>query len=132
MKLTPHFDSIEFACKDGTLVPDRLMPNLQRLAAALEVVRVSLSKPVIVISGYRSPAHNARVKGAKSSRHMTAEAADVRVAGLSAPQLFDVFESLIASKRIPQGGLGLYPTSSRRKLGWVHFDVRGTKARWKG
>jgi hypothetical protein len=36
-----------------------------------------------------------------------------------------IIENLIAQGKIIEGGVGIYPT-------FVHYDIRGTKARWSG
>ena len=40
----------------------------------------------------------------------------------------NLVEKLIKESKMKQGGLGLYP----RENGWIHYDTRGTKARWNG
>ena len=51
--------------------------NLKRLAQALEKLRAALGhKPIVVTSGYRSPALNAAIGGSRTSRHMLGLAAD--------------------------------------------------------
>jgi hypothetical protein len=52
-------------------------------AAILDPLRRKLGKPIRISSGYRSPAVNAAVGGAKTSQHMRGEAADLSVAGMS-------------------------------------------------
>lgn len=37
MKLTKNFNLIEFACKDGTLVPAELIENAKKLALNLQL-----------------------------------------------------------------------------------------------
>ena len=66
----------------------RVMTCLQILVQhALDPLRKHLGKPVRVTSGYRAAAVNAAVKGSKTSRHMTGEAADIKVEGLTASEL---------------------------------------------
>lgn len=58
--------------------PDAVMDALKRTAQGLEAVRVRLGcAPIIVTSGYRCPALNAAIGGAKNSQHMRGEAADI-------------------------------------------------------
>lgn len=123
--LSRNFRLREFRSRDGTPLPAHLRGNLLRLVRNLQVLRDHLGRPVIVTSGYRSPAYNQQVGGARQSRHMTAEAADIRVRGLSPAQLYCTIEQLIATGRMQQGGLGIY-------VGHVHYDVRGFRARWAG
>jgi uncharacterized protein YcbK (DUF882 family) len=56
---------------------------------------------------------------------MKAKAADIQVAGLTPKEVCARVKSLIDSGAMKQGGVGLYD-------GWVHYDVRGFKARWGG
>lgn len=123
MQLTKNFHSNEFKSKDGFTVPLGLMPNVQRLARNLQVLRDHVQRPVYVRSGYRTHKHNKAVGGAPGSQHPKAKAGDIEVPGYTPKQLYDTIEELIAAGKMEQGGLGLYPT-------FVHYDVRGKKARW--
>ena len=123
MKLTKNFSLSEFACKYGTTVPYQYMPNVQELANNLQVLRDYLQRPIYINSAYRSPEHNANVGGSPRSQHLYARAADIRVDGMKSKEVHEAIESLIDSQDMKQGGLGLYDT-------FVHYDIRGTKARW--
>jgi uncharacterized protein YcbK (DUF882 family) len=80
--------------------------------------------PVIISgSGYRTTSHNKKVGGAPKSQHLTASAADISVKSMTPKQLANSIEELIAKGKMKQGGIGIYPT-------FVHYDIRGTKARW--
>lgn len=131
MKLSPYWDSDEFECHDGTDVPDELMPNLQRLVATLDPIRIKWGSPLAVISGYRTWQWNHRVGGAQGSTHLTAEGADIRpTRGFSSKELHDFILHLQRAKELPGlGGLGEYK-------GWVHVDVKkapdGHLRRWRG
>lgn len=125
MKLTEHFQLSEFSCHDGCQVPPDLIPNVQRLAEQLEVLRVRVGKPILIVSGFRSAAWNGRVEGAPKSQHLSAKAADIAVTGLSPAAVAMLIEQLIHEGKMAEGGLGVY-------AGWVHYDVRGYKARWHG
>lgn len=95
---------------------------LQRLCHRyLEPLRERFG-PVTVVSGHRSPQHNAAVGGAPRSQHVYGEhgwgvAADVRCQRGRPRDWFELLDSLGA------GGLGLYPS-------WVHVDNRRVRARW--
>lgn len=123
MKLTENFSLEEFACKDGTAVPEQLLPNVQLLTKNLQVLRDYLGEPIHVNSGYRTETYNASVGGKKMSQHLQAKASDITVKSKTPRQLAAIIEKLIAQGKMKQGGLGIYP-------GFVHYDVRGTKARW--
>lgn len=124
MTLTPNFNLEEFACKDGTQVPKELFMNVTELAQNLQVLRDNIGVAVLITgSGYRTVAHNKKVKGAKNSLHLYAKAADINAKGYSPVELAAVIENLIAEGKMKQGGLGIYKN-------FVHYDIRGTKARW--
>ena len=124
MKLTKNFSRQEFDCKDGTIVPTEYLLNVKEVAENLQALRDYLEVAVMVTgSGYRSPKHNAKVKGAKFSQHLTASAADINAAGYEPKQLAEVIELLILKGKMKQGGIGVYSN-------FVHYDIRGTKARW--
>jgi uncharacterized protein YcbK (DUF882 family) len=124
MKLTKNFSLKEFDCKDGTPVPKVYYNNVQELTNNLQVLRDYLGVPVeITGSGYRTPSWNKNVGGAKNSQHLTASAADINAKGYTPIKLAAVIEKLIKEGKMKQGGLGIY-------AGFVHYDIRGTKARW--
>ena len=123
MQLTRNFHSIEFASKDGAPTPEKYMGNLRRLAAQLQVLRDYLGEPVRITSGYRSPAHNRKVGGAKNSMHLYGKAADISVKSKSPKELKDIVEKLIKEKKLAFGGIGLYS-------GWLHVDIRKEAVRW--
>lgn len=123
MQLTKNFHLAEFACKDGSQVPNELLHNTELLAANLQVLRDHLGESIHINSGYRTPEYNAKVGGKKNSYHMKAMAADITCKSKTPKQLAAIIEKLIEAKKMKQGGLGLYP-------GFVHYDVRGAKARW--
>ena len=55
-----------------------VLENLKQLINnVLDPLRNAYGKPIIVTSGYRSPALNAAVKGSKTSQHMKGQAADM-------------------------------------------------------
>lgn len=83
MKLTAHFTLDEFTrsstanrLKIDNSVPNELMSNIQLTATQLELVRAALGKPIVITSGYRCPALNARVGGVSTSAHTKGLAVD--------------------------------------------------------
>lgn len=85
MNLSPHFTLAEMtvsqeAARRGldNTPPPNIVEALRRTCLGLEAVRVRLGcAPIIVNSGYRSPAVNAAVGGSNNSQHMTGQAADI-------------------------------------------------------
>ena len=125
MQVTKNFKLAELEFSDS--VPPDLVANAVELLQNLQVIRDHFQKPIVIISGYRSPARNEAVGGAKKSQHMEAKAADIKIAGVPTEEIYNRIDKLIAQGLIKQGGLGKYI-----KSGFVHYDIRGTKARWEG
>ena len=122
MKLTDNFDSFEFNCNDGTIVPNELYSNMVELAKNLQVLRDELGKPVRINSAYRTPKYNKKV-GASKSQHLLCKAADIVVAGVTPTEVAETIERLVKEKKMIQGGIGIYNN-------FTHYDIRGVKARW--
>lgn len=123
MKLTKNFSLCEFASKDGSTTPPEVTVNLQELAKNLQALRDQLGQPIKINSGYRSPAHNKKVSGAKNSQHLYGKAADIVISGMTPEQVKAQIEMLIRAGKMKNGGIGLYKT-------FVHYDIRETPARW--
>lgn len=103
----PNFKPKEIACKDGSLMIDtEAMDKLQAL-------RERIGRPLVITSGYRSPAHNAKVGGAPRSRHMMGLAFDIIVAG------HDPHEMEAEAREVGFHGIGRYPDK-----GFLHVDAR--------
>lgn len=115
MKLTDHFNLIEFTCPCGcgeTSIDARLL-------AVLEDIRTKLGRPVRINSGYRCPPHNAAVGGETDSRHLIGQAADVSGVDL---ELFR--QTALQDPRV--NGIAI-----DRQRGFVHLDVRrGPRTEW--
>lgn len=93
------------------------------------VARFGMTKPLEILSGYRTPASNQRliedgIPAARKSLHLEGRAADIRIADLHE----EVLGELIRSFR--QGGVGFYYRPSA-KGGWIHTDT-GLQRSWKG
>ena len=115
-----HFKLSEFKCKDGTAVPEKYYGNCQRLMNLLEEIRTACgNRAVTVNSGYRTESYNKKVDGAKQSQHLYAAAADIKVSGKSASEVYKLCDRLVGNR----GGVGKYSA-------FTHVDVRGHKARW--
>lgn len=94
MNLSEHFTLSELtvsetAARNGidNSPDDKTLQNLKRLCLTLESIRSLVGRPINVTSGYRSPAVNKAVGGAKDSAHMSGLAADINVNGYTPLQL---------------------------------------------
>lgn len=81
--LSPHFALEELmasqtASREGldNTPPPEALANLRITAHKMEAVRALLAHPILVSSGYRSPAVNKAAHGAINSAHMTGNAVD--------------------------------------------------------
>ena len=141
-RLSEHFTLGEM-CKTSAKTADGNIPshvhieNLKRLCGWLEMLRKRYNErygegndPIIINSGYRSPAVNKAVGGVATSNHLTGCAADIHVAGIEqliryATILLDIsdesqedFDELLI-ERSPKGSY------------WLHFAVRPSGNRRK-
>ena len=125
--MTKNFSIKEFECKCGCEMPDDVLVNITKLANQLQYVRDNVAMPIIINSAYRCQEHNAKVGGSKTSQHLLGKAADITIQSLKPAEVFVLIEDLIDMGHMLQGGLGLY-----EEKGFVHYDIRKTKARWNG
>ena len=145
MNLSEHFGLAEL-CKTRTgieNVPNEAqVENLKRLCRWLERLRRrwneryadigngGMEEPLIVNSGYRSPAVNKAVGGAPTSNHLTGCAVDIRVAGLEQLLRYAVILLDISDESGEDFDELLL---ERNKAGryWLHFAVRPSGNRRK-
>ena len=118
-----YFKISEFDSKDGAEMPSDVKMNVIELIDNLNVLRQELGSPLYVNSGYRSPEHNKNIGGSINSQHLTGKAADIRSNEYTPKQIKEKIEELIKVGKMKQGGLSAYNT-------FVHYDMRGNKARW--
>lgn len=110
----------DFRTGDVHRMDPRLLDKLTVIRARLEV-----SAPIQIISGYRSPASNAKLAArsegvARHSLHMEGQAIDIRIEGVDLDRVHK------AALGLGEGGVGLYPVSN-----FVHVDTGRTR-RWQG
>lgn len=138
MNLTDHFTLEELtfsstAERQGIVndaQPD-IIEHLTVLAQGLEQVRTLLGAPMHIDSGYRCPALNAAVGGAKDSAHMQGFAADFICPDFGAP--IDIVHAIVASdikfdQCIQEGNwvhISFAPTMRGETL-TAHFGPGGT------
>lgn len=92
MNLSPHFTLAEMTVSETAArrgidndPPPDVVERLKHTALGLEAVRTRLGAPIVVSSGYRSPALNAAIGGAQNSDHTRGDAADFICQGFGAP-----------------------------------------------
>ena len=109
----PNFTPREMACKGNK----KLMINEDAMDK-LQALRDGIGKPMIVLSAYRTPDYNRKVKGAKHSMHMKARAFDISMANHKPAE----FERMARS--VGFTGFGFY-----KKRNFMHIDT-GRKREW--
>jgi zinc D-Ala-D-Ala carboxypeptidase len=126
MKLTEHFTLEELIQSDTAErrgifnEPDvDVVEQLQVTARRLEEVRELLGAPILIKSGYRSPALNAAVGGSRKSQHCRGEAVDFIAPGYGSPKA--ICQAIEASD-IPFDQL-------IEEGSWVHVSFRGNPRR---
>ena len=156
-KVSPHFTLKQFLCKEDTTKSfPKYVVLKERLPLKLEAVLARVNQlgfhveTLNVMSAYRTPYYNHAIGDVKYSMHQWGSAADVyvdphtknrmedlnrdgRVDISDAKFLYDEIERMLSTKELRrfQGGMGYYPATSAHPP-FVHVDVRGTAARWKG
>jgi uncharacterized protein YcbK (DUF882 family) len=132
-KLSPHFATEEFRCRDGHDVPASSIPALRELCVnMLEPLRAKYGR-CHVNSGYRTRPYNASIGGARYSQHIYTDtpgsvAADVTFAKGGPAQWARSarwrFRFKPVWRKRARGGVGLYGS-------FVHLDS-GARRDWSG
>lgn len=123
MKENKYFKESEFKCKCGCDTMPQGQPNDELIDILCEI-REHFGKPLVIHSGYRCPTHNAKVGGAKSSRHIKGDAVDFHIEGVKTN---DVYNWVVS--KYDNYGIARKIIKDPFK-GFVHFDTRGFRARW--
>ena len=134
-KLSQHFTLGEL-CKTSVKTKDRNIPshvhieNMKRLCGWLEMLRDEWNKrygdgddPIIINSGYRSPAVNKAVGGVATSNHLTGCAADIRCYGIEQALRYAVILLDISDESQEPFDELLIERNSKGSY-WLHFAVR--------
>jgi hypothetical protein len=108
-----NFSPAEIACR-GT---GKILINFEALDM-LQALRDQIGAPLIIRSAYRSPEHNAAIRGAPRSKHMRGIAFDIAMDNHD-PAAFEA-----AARQIGFLGFGFYPRS-----GFMHIDL-GPAREW--
>ncbi len=125
MKLSAHFDSVEFECKCGC-GKNNASPELVRMLEKL--YDLMGASAIIVNSGCRCPVHSVRVGGGESDAHTRGIAADIVVKKQNGSYYTgeDIAE---AAERLGFSGIGIMRNA-------CHVDIRNdtnyVNAHWFG
>ena len=119
MKITKNFTLTELT-KTSTGITNH--PNKEQVAALIKLCgkvlqpsREMYGKPIHITSGYRSPAVNKAVGGAKKSQHMRGEAADITV--FTKEENKKLFE-------IIRDNLSFDQLINERDFSWIHVSFK--------
>lgn len=131
-QLTPHFRLEEFVPKEifDTYAGNSIWFIDQRIVTICEWMRVKIGKAITInnwhtggtynLSGYRTPDS---IIGARLSQHKRGAAADIKVAGLTPPEV----AAFIKLNFAELNKMGL-TTIEKDTPSWTHFDCRWTKS----
>ncbi len=150
MKLSPHFTLGELTktkhqTADGNIPSHVVIENLKRLCPWLEELRYSYNtlyvwnveggmrnenthdadedEPIIINSGYRSPAVNKLAGGSNTSNHLTGCAVDIRTYGMEQAMRYAVILMDYADDSNLDFDEILIEKNSKGSI-WLHFAVR--------
>jgi hypothetical protein len=153
-KLSPHFELRQFLCKQQGGFPKYVVLS-EALILKLESIVGSLRRAghgvdtLTIMSGYRTPFYNEGIGNVRDSQHTAGTAADIFVDETIDGHMDDLdrdgvvtrddsiwlFKLIDGMDRMPaalfRGGLGDYGSTAAHGP-FVHTDVRGRLARWRG
>jgi Peptidase M15 len=153
-KLSPHFELRQFLCKQPggfpkyVVLSEPLILKLERIVEALDGAGHDVDT-LTILSGYRTPFYNESIGNVRDSQHTAGTAADIfvdeRIDGRmddldrdgvvtrdDAIWLFRLVDRLDRRPAAPfPGGLGDYGATAAHGP-FIHVDVRGRLARWRG
>jgi len=148
--LSPHLRLSDFVVHDRQdaypkylHVREALLDKIELVVSEVAQMRglPASSVKLNVASGFRSPSYNGSLSSSASdSRHMYGDAADIAIDANNDGRLTEIDARLVAAaaevveRKYPAliGGIGLYFTPDGAGWPYVHIDVRGTRARWRG
>jgi hypothetical protein len=153
-KLSPHFELRQFLCKQPggypkyVVISEPLILKLERIVEALDRAGHDVDT-LTVMSGYRTPFYNESIGNVRDSQHTAGTAADIfvdqkrdgrmddldRDGAITRNDAIWLFRLIDGMDRMPtalfKGGLGDYGSTAAHGP-FVHVDVRGRLARWRG
>jgi zinc D-Ala-D-Ala carboxypeptidase len=126
MQLSKHFELAEFTRSStakragiSNMPTDAHLENIKLLCEKiLEPIRVHFARPIILSSGYRSPALNRAVGGSSSSQHCSGEAADIDMDGTNVTnaQIFNYIKNNLEFDQL------IWEFGTDSNPDWVHVS----------
>jgi hypothetical protein len=98
----------------------QVISNLKLVAEKVfEPLREGLGKPIKISSGYRSPALNKIIGGAKNSQHTTGEALDLQgMGGLKNSEIFNYIKNNLDYSQL------IWEYGTDKEPAWVHVSYK--------
>ena len=123
---SPHLTWAELACHDAARTPYPVrwrQSRARRLVTMFEAIRHACGdRPLRVLSGYRTPAHNRAVGGARHSQHVEGRTIDLAPPRGWSVKRFHAVVRTVAREDDPRiGAVGYYRWG-------VHVDIRSRRA----
>ena len=100
--------------------------NLARLATqVMQRIRDRWGQPLIVSSGYRSPALNAAVGGSKTSQHCLGQACDFHAVNRAYNgKLYALIQEMVRKGEITCGQI-IWEYGTKQNPQWIHVSLPG-------
>lgn len=115
---------VNIPVKTSSTLPEGLSPRAASTFKPLTSAFAQNGIPLNITSGYRDPQHNRAVGGANGSQHMSGNAIDISLQGMTEAQKRQAVA--LAQSQAGVHGFGYYPKSDS-----IHIDVRpGERAAW--
>lgn len=133
MKLSEHFSLEEFEHSDTAIrydienkAPDFVINNLKELCEnVLEPLRSRLDMPIKILSGFRCHELNSAVGGVNNSQHLTGNASDITIEGMTHPDLFKFIRDNLSFDQL----ILEHVKENNPNSGWVHVSWNGDRNR---
>ena len=152
--VSPHFKLKQFLCKQSSNFPQYVVLR-EKLLLKLELILEKLNQEgynantLNILSGYRTPYYNKKLKNVKYSQHQYGSAVDFFIDEMPADGIiddlnqdgqidysdatiiYDIIDKMSQKSwyKTFLGGLGKYKKTHHHGP-FVHIDVRGYRARW--
>ena len=122
MKITTNFTLTELTCTNTGLQnnpgKEQVIALITLCGKVLQPARNLIGEAIHVNSGFRSPAVNRAVGGARNSQHLRGEAADITVLSREGnKQLFEIIRDNLSFDQL----------INERNYSWIHVSYKSPK-----